>query len=51
MGARSLPSRPTVMAPATATSQAAFAPSWRTSRTTPAESMGGVVLGMATTAV
>ena len=46
------PARPTVMAPATSTSHsAASRPSSWTSRTTPALSMAGSVLGIATTAV
>ena len=51
MGARRSPARPTVMAPATATWHMAPAPSARTSRATAALSIGGSVLGMATTAV
>ena len=51
IGASSSPLRPRVMAPATRTSQIEPAPSSSTSRTTPALSMGGSVLGMATTAV
>ena len=46
-----MPARPTVMAPATATSAAHPAPSARTSPATPAESIAGSVLGMATMAV
>ena len=42
---------PTVMAPATATSAGQPAPRASTSAATPAESIGGSVLGMATTAV
>ena len=51
IGARAWPARPTVMAPATATSASAPRPRSSTSRATPAESMAGSVLGMATTAV
>ena len=51
IGASCWPGRPTVMAPATRTSQQAEAPRSSTSRTTAAESMAGSVLGMATTAV
>ena len=50
-GASAVPARPTVMAPATATSAGQPAPRARTSAATPAESIGGSVLGMATTAV
>ena len=51
MGASWRPCRPTVMAPATRTSQHASAPRSSTWRTTAAQSMAGSVLGMATTAV
>ncbi len=51
IGASCSPARPTVMAPLTATWHSAVAPSDRTSCTIAAESMAGVVLGMATTAV
>ena len=51
IGASRSPSRPTVMAPAGRTSQDAPAARLSTSLATPAESMGGSVLGMATTAV
>ena len=50
-GASAWPARPTVMAPATATSAGQPAPRASTSAATPAESIGGSVLGMATTAV
>ena len=51
IGARRSPARPTVMAPATATSAVAVAASSKTLRTASAESSAGSVLGMATTAV
>ena len=51
MGAKHVPARPTVMAPATATRHRAVSPRARTSRATAALSMGGFVLGMASTAV
>jgi len=51
MGANAVPARPTVMAPATATSATQSRPRSSTSRATPAESIGGSVFGMATTAV
>ena len=51
MGASSEPRRPMVMAAEGYTSQQAPAPSSCTSRTTAAQSVGGSVLGMATTAV
>ena len=50
-GARAWPARPTVMAPATATSEVQPAPRASTSAATPAVSMAGSVLGMATMAV
>ncbi len=51
IGASWRPWRPTVMAPATRTSQQTSAPRSSTSRTTAAQSIAGSVLGMATTAV
>ena len=51
MGAKAVPARPSVMVPATATSAGQSAPKASTSLATPAESIGGSVLGMATTAV
>ena len=51
IGASCSPARSTVIAPALWTSQHAVRPSSRTSRTTAAESIAGVVLGMASTAV
>ena len=51
MGASCAPARSTVMAPEACTSHTDARPSSSTSRTTDAESMGGVVLGMASTAV
>jgi hypothetical protein len=47
MGASCSPARPTVMAPEVRTSQGAARPSSSTSRATAAESMAGVVFGMA----
>ena len=52
IGASCSPSRPIVMAPLTCTSHSpAVSPASSTWRTTAAESMAGVVLGMASTAV
>ena len=51
MGASRSPARPTVMAPETTTWAQAPRPRSRTWRATAAESIGGSVLGMATTAV
>ena len=51
MGARRSPARSTVMAPEVWTSQRAVRPSSRTSCTTAAQSIAGVVFGMARTAV
>ena len=50
-GASSVPCRPTVIAPATATSIAAARPRSSTWATTAAESVAGMVLGIANSAV
>ncbi len=51
IGARAFPARPTVMAPATATSATADRPRASTSWAVAAQSIAGSVLGMARTAV